>query len=349
MKLGVIPENLIEWIIKAANLAPTPLMDTMAGMMLARTIMVGTKLNVFEALTESALTVDETAARCKTNPDATKKLLTVLANCGYLRVNGEKYALTPISRKWLLKEGPYSLYDNTMFRFMEWDWIMQYEKFICEGKPLIVHETFTEEEWGLYQRGMRSLANMSAPEVVKRTTVPKGASDMLDIGGSHGYYSVSLCRRHQNLSAVILDLPDAVEKAAPILAKENMGNRVVHRAGDALTEDLGTEAWDLVFTAHLVHHFDDATNREFTRRVARALRPGGVFTIMEPVRPASPEKAGQIGALLDLYFALTSEAGTWSYDEMADWQREAGLEPLKPIKFRMTPGVGQQAAVKPSA
>jgi hypothetical protein len=31
---------------------------------------------------------------------------------------------------------------------------------------------------------------------------------------------------------------------------------------------------------------------------------------------------------------------------MAAWQREAGLEPLKPIKFRTVPGVGQQAAVK---
>lgn len=349
MKLGVIPQNLIEWIVKAANLAPTPLMDTMAAMMLARTIMVGTKLNVFEVMAQGALTGNEISERCGTNPDATKKLLYALVGAGYLRLNGEKYALTPISRKWLLKDGQYSLYDNMMWRFMEWDWVMQYEEFVHKGESFDSHAVLSEDEWEAYQRGMRSLANMSAPEVAKRTPVPKGAKNMMDIGGSHGYFSVSLCRRYQNLSAVILDLPDAVSKAAPILAKENMGDRVVHRAGNALTDDLGTEAWDLVFTAHLVHHFDDATNREFARRVARALRPGGVFTIMEPIRPASPKKAGQLGTLLDLYFAFISEAGTWSYDEMADWQREAGLMPLKPIKFRMTPGVGQQAAVKPSS
>ncbi len=63
-------------------------------------------------------------------------------------------------------------------------------------------------------------------------------------------------------------------------------------------------------------------------------------------RPPSPKEAGQIGALLDLYFALTSEAGTWSFAEMAGWQREAGLKPLKPIKFITAPGNGQQSAVK---
>jgi SAM-dependent methyltransferase len=145
---------------------------------------------------------------------------------------------------------------------------------------------------------------------------------------------------------VVLDLPEAIEHAAPLLAGEGMGSRVVHRAGNALTTDLGVEAWDLVFVSSLVHHFDDATNRVLAKRVARSLRPGGIFVIQEHVRSTTPEQAGQIGALLDLYFALTSEAGTWTFAEMADWQREAGLKPLRPLKFVTAPGNGQQSAVK---
>jgi SAM-dependent methyltransferase len=137
-----------------------------------------------------------------------------------------------------------------------------------------------------------------------------------------------------------------MEHAAPLLAREGMGDRVVHRAGNVLTDDLGTEAWDVVLVSSLVHHFDDATNRALAKRIARALRPGGVYVIQELYRAGSPREAGQIGALLDLYFALTSEAGTWSFEEMADWQREAGLKPRKPIKFLTAPGNGQQSAVK---
>ncbi|MFQ5992912.1 MAG: SAM-dependent methyltransferase, partial [Nitrospiraceae bacterium] len=82
--------------------------------------------------------------------------------------------------------------------------------------------------------------------------------------------------------------------------------------------------------------------------VAQSLRSGGIYVIQELVRPRSPKEAGQGGALLDLYFACTSTAGTWSYEEMADWQREAGLIPKKPIRFRSVPGSGQQVAVRPA-
>jgi len=177
--------------------------------------------------------------------------------------------------------------------------------------------------------------------------MPGGASAMLDIGGSHGYISVAMCRRYANLRAEILDLPAAVAHAAPILAKERMGDRVVHRAGDALTDDFGTNQWDLVFVSQLLHHFNETTNREFARRAARALKPGGVFVILELTRPSSPQDVGQVGALLDLYFALTSQSGTWSVEEMSAWQREAGLASQKPIRLRTMPGAVEVVAVKP--
>jgi SAM-dependent methyltransferase len=126
-----------------------------------------------------------------------------------------------------------------------------------------------------------------------------------------------------------------------------MGDRVAHRAGDALTDDFGSNVWDLVLTSNLLHHFDEATNREFARRVARALKPGGIFVILETLRPPSPQDAGQVGSLLDLYFALTSQSGTWSIEEISSWQRDAGLMPRKPIRLRTMPGVAEVVAVKP--
>jgi SAM-dependent methyltransferase len=130
--------------------------------------------------------------------------------------------------------------------------------------------------------------------------------------------------------------------AAPLLEMEGMGDRVVHRVGDASIDDFGVETFDLVYTSNLVHHLVDEENRDLTRRVARALRPGGHYVIVDSVRPRSAKEAGQIGTLGDLFFALTSRAATWSFEEMADWQRSAGLEPRRPIRLRTGPGVGIQ-------
>lgn len=47
---------------------------------------------------------------------------------------------------------------------------------------------------------------------------------------------------------------------------------------------------------------------------------------------------GQTAALLDLYFAMVSESGTWPIETMQDWLKSTGLKPLKPIWLRTMPG-----------
>lgn len=347
MRFGAVPENPIEWVIARMNVAPRPLLETQMAYTLARLIMAGTRLGVFEALADGPARADEVAKRCDTSAVGTEKLLFALAGAGYVRADNGGYALTPVSRKWLLRDSPNSLADKMLLQFLEWDWMELAENYVRTGEPLELHSMTDDDQWDLYQRGMRAMANALSGEAVRRMPVPKGATEMLDIGGSHGYYSVALCRRHDGLRSVILDLPPAVEAAAPLLAAEGMGDRVVHRAGDALDDDLGTEAYDLVLIAQVVHHFSEAENRDLGIRVAAALRPGGVYAVLDEFRPRSAKDAGQIGALLEFYFALTSQSGTWAVEEISDWQRGAGLEPRRPIRFRTVPGVGIQAAVKP--
>jgi cyclopropane fatty-acyl-phospholipid synthase-like methyltransferase len=192
---------------------------------------------------------------------------------------------------------------------------------------------------------MKSVAAARADSICQAMQIPTAATDLLDIGGSHGAYSVALCRQHAKLTAVVLDLPGAVRHAAPLLAAQDMGERVRHQVGNALTDDLGTEAYDAVIIVGVVHHFTEEQNRALAGKVARALRPGGTYTIADFFRLPHASKAQQLPALMDFYFALTSHSGTWSPEEMAEWQRAAGLTPNKP-KDLPTGGIGLQSAVK---
>lgn len=346
MRLGAIPRGVVERIAFALGLVPTPLLDSIIALLLARTVMVATRLNLFETMAGQPRRVEDIATQCQTAPAATRKLLDALVGAGYLRLRAGQYTLAPVARRWLLKASPHSLYDAILLQFVDEQFIAQMESFIRTGTPIEMHEHMTPETWEIYQRGMRSGARLTTPEVALRLPMPRGATAMLDIGGSHGYYSVALCRRYPELRATVLDLPDAVAAAAPLLAREGMGDRVVHRADNALTADLGHEKYDLILVANLVHHFTETQNRDLVRRCAHALRPGGRLVIGEVVRPPTPQAAGQIGALTDLYFALTSAGGTWSFAEMADWQRSAGLRPRRPIKLFTGPGGGLQVAEK---
>jgi len=339
MRLGLIGEGLIERIGVLTTLAPAPLIETQIAYSMARSIMAGVKLGIYDAIGRGAATAAEVAAACQTDREATTKLLNTLVGCRYLRHRDGCYELTPMTRKWLLRDSPQSIADKLLFQYDEWDTVSKYEDYIRTGQPLDVHGSHMDgPTWNRYQRGMRALASISAEEVARRLPVPAGAAAMLDIGGSHGYYSVCMCRRHAGLRATILDLPQAVEHAAPILTREGMGDRVSHRAGNALTDELGIEAWDVVFQSQLVHHFTDEQNRDLMRRVTRALKPGGVCALLETLRPTTPEGAGAIGAVLDLYFAATSRSGTWPLETMQAWMREAGLTVEKPMYLRTLPG-----------
>jgi SAM-dependent methyltransferase len=348
MRLDAVGEGPLERAVGHTNAVPWPLVHTQMAYTLARVIMAGTKLGVFEALEDRPIAAAQVAERCGTDPHATEKLLFALATTGYVRAGEGGYALTARSRKWLRRDSPYCLADKMLLQFFEWDWLESSEEYVRSGRPMELHDKLSDDHWPAYQRGMRAIAPAMADELARRLRVPKRARAMLDIGGSHGYYSVVLCRRHEGLRAVVLDLPAAVEHAAPILAAEGMGDRVVHRAGNALTDDLGEEAYDVVITSQLVHHFSEQQNRDLAARVARALRPGGIYAIVDSFRPARPQDGGQLGALMEFFFALTSQSGTWTPEEMAGWQRDAGLQPRRALRLRTAPGVGAQVAVKAS-
>src|SRR5688572_11683080 len=136
MKLGAIPQNLVERIGKALGLMPEPLLDTHIAMLLARAVMEGTRLGAFEALKAAPLTAGEVAARCGGDERAMAKLLNALAGCDYLRFKDGRYALAPLARKWLLPNADQTLHDKMLFQFLEWDFIKNLGEFVSTGKPL---------------------------------------------------------------------------------------------------------------------------------------------------------------------------------------------------------------------
>jgi 2-polyprenyl-3-methyl-5-hydroxy-6-metoxy-1,4-benzoquinol methylase len=248
----------------------------------------------------------------------------------------------------VLAEGKNSFRDQNLLHYLEWHWWEHCEEYVRTGQPLRVHQNMTTEEWSVYQRGMRSGIELPAQWVARHLGLPRSARQMLDIGGGHGYFSVAICRRYPHLQATILDLPEAIEHAAPLLAKERMGDRIVHRSGNALMEDLGVAQYDVVFMAALVHHFDDRTNRQLMQKIGRALKPGGLVAIWEPVRQDASGRIHQVGALFDLFFGLFSESGTWSAAEVAAWFRDAGLEGQRPRSPWMMKGLALHTARKPA-
>jgi 2-polyprenyl-3-methyl-5-hydroxy-6-metoxy-1,4-benzoquinol methylase len=331
-------ENLLELLAMKLNLAPRPLIDTQVSFSAARAIMVAAELGIFEAIGTQTKTADEIAQICQIHPQGTSHLLNCLVGVGYLQWRCAKYSLKRTYQKWLLNGSDANLIGKLRFQLFEWQWMAKLEDYVRSGNPLELHSRMSGKEWELYQEAMRDLSFNTAREMAGKIPMPKGAVRMLDIGGSHGLYSIAICKQHPALTSTILELPGAIESAIGIAERYDTTGRVKHVAGDARTDDLGSNEYDLVLINNLVHHFTADQNRTLALKVSNALKPGGICAIGDLIRPESPGEGGVIASTFGLYFSLTSLSGSWSSAEIESWQKAARLTPKKTVSARSIPG-----------
>ena len=126
-------------------------------------------------------------------------------------------------------------------------------------------------------------------------------------------------------------MPAAIESASAIAKRYDTTGRVSYKAGNALEDDLGSELYDLVMINNVVHHFTPEQNNALAQKIARALKPDGIFIIGEFIRAEKPGEGGVIASASGLYFSVISASGNWSADEIESWQKNAGLKPEKPV------------------
>ncbi len=340
MKLSVIAQNPLEWIALKTGLVPTPIAYSHFGFMISKFLLEAVDKEVFEAIGHKKVSAEQIALECDLNEKAVKSLLGVLATLKLVNQKNDLFFLTSRSKKWILKESPESLYWLMIFdNRVCLKWMDNVSNFLESGQGLRYHETLTEEEWFYYQKAMEAAASASSKEAGRKISVPPNASKMLDIGGSHGLYSIALCKSSPGLSSTILDLPSAVEKAKTILEKYKMGDRVKHIAGNILTDDLGNEMYDLILMASVAHHFTNEENVLVAKKAYKALKRGGIFTIIEVLKNDTVKYSGDmLSALGDFFFGLSSTSGTWRLQEIMQWQREAGFDSFKKNTFLTIPG-----------
>lgn len=248
--------------------------------------------------------------------------------------------------KWLLAEYPSNLIGKLRFQINEWNWMANLENFVRTGQPMELHKVINPKEWANYQEGMRDLSINTAKELAGKIKLPASATRMLDIGGSHGLYSIELCKKYPSLSSTVLELPGAVDSASAMAARYGMTERVQYKSGNALTDDLGENQFDLVMINNVVHHFTNQENVALAKKIARALKPGGVFGIGEFIRQHKPGDGGAVASVSGLYFAMTSSSGTWSVKEINSWQKQAGLKIQKTTSLLSLPGWKMLIAIK---
>lgn len=349
--MPIVPNFTERLMLLKLNQAPGPMLDFL-GAQAFRVLCVAGRLGVFEALRHGPLTAAEAAWQVGADEWGTRLLLEALVALGYVQREGDGYTNTPMTVKWLLRNSPTSLADGlSFFESMVFDRWQHLDESIRCGRPAVYGFEWLDQQPGryrTYEEGMLAVARMSADEVVAKVRLPSTAHRLLDVGGGHGWYTISFCRRYPTLSATVFDLPQALEVAREIIAAEGIGERVSVHEGNFWVDDLGT-GYDVVLLFNIVHAHSPNQNAELLCKVASVLNPGGLVVVLDQ---AVTESSGSIAMSLIRLQALNYfndlGAQTYTFEEITNWLAKAGLGNPRPVNLLKAPGFSLVIGTKTS-
>lgn len=340
MKIDLKPQNPIEWLAMQTGLIPQPILLAHFGFMMSKVIGEALDYGVLEAIAQKHETPKAIAQYCKLNEKAVTALLAALAGMQLVSYKKEKFRLTAATKKWLLKDGKQSYFSQILFDSKVcYSWMDKTGDYLRTGKGLQYHETLQPSEWKLYQDGMEATSHLISRFAANKIKLSATATKLLDIGGAHGLYSSALLQKYPQLSAQVLDLPEAI--AANTQKPNPYPNRLLFTAGNILKDNLQSESYDAVIMANVAHHFTETENLLVAQKVFNALKKGGTFYILEFFKKdIASSSADMIGSLQNFFFSFSSTSGLWTAVEIKNWLSGTNYINLKTINFIQLPGFG---------
>ena len=146
---------------------------------------------------------------------------------------------------------------------------------------------------------------------------------MLDVGGGVGAFLRAVGERHAALELNLFDLPGVVA-----LAKEHAGLSRIHLHSGSFHNDELPPGMDVISLVRVLHDHDDGPVLELLRKVRRAISPGGVLLVAEPLA-GDASTAAVTDAYFNLYFAAMGQGRTRSPREIESLALQAGFGRLQ--------------------
>lgn len=333
--------SLAERALLRLGVIPAPLVDVMQHTAY-RLLLAAHRLGVLAALDAGPRDLASLSAELEANPASLEPFLDLLRRLGYVSLRDGRYSNTAVTRRWLSAESPRSLLGIVDFlddHMRRWEHL---EATIKAGEPPFTAYDYYRahpDRWPAFHAGQRAIALFTVEEAARKARLRDGALRLLDVGGSHGLYTIVLCRRYPALTAVIYDWPDGVAAAHAEIARTGMGERITTQTGDFLADDLGS-GYDVALLGNIIHGHKPPAIRALLRRVHAALNDGGTLLIVDQVKLRQPFTpfAGYAAGITGLLLLNELGGGLYPYAQVRAWLLESGYRDVRVRRLLSTPG-----------
>jgi SAM-dependent methyltransferase len=240
----------------------------------SRTLQVACLLKIFTHLADEPADARELAGRCKAPAEKLEKLM--IACCGIDLLHKEKgiYRNTELSDIYLVEGRPLYQGHIILHALNVWDvWTELPSQLLNDPAAALGSQ---QENFIL---GMHNLTMGGRGELFLKAADLSGRRQLLDLGGGPGTYSVLACQNYPELRSTLLDLPETIAIAKPLIEKARLLDRITLREGSWDDDDYGG-GFDAVLMSNILHGPESGAAAKL-KKAYKAMAPGGLLIIQE--------------------------------------------------------------------
>jgi predicted transcriptional regulator len=334
--------SLIEKILLSNDIIPHPFADASFSVGLGFALGSAVKLKISDQLSMDFKDVKSIANKANISEVGAELILDCLEALGYAQKKENQYAFTKRGYRNLSISSPNNFRHFILFCDYLYKGYIHLDETIRLGKrpQSNMLEEMTDYEWELFSRAMIDISKTNLKEVAGKIPVSKTHTKMLDLGGSHGLYSIELCKRNSNLKATIVDLPPVKKYADECITQNHAVNSVSFLASDFMKDELPKNN-DIILAFNIIHGLNPIENETLAKKVYNSLNSGGMYVILDQIKGIGG--SSQMSKATTSYMALNllHQAGgkTYSKTEVDTFTQNIGFQKTV-LKKLNAPGFG---------
>lgn len=292
---------------------------------------------------EGPLDPAEIARRIDGDERYTEALLAAAEALGLLQCrpqpSGRAYELSDEARRFLLPNSADYVGNLVLHITNYWQTWGNLDRLVLEGRTeLPFHNGYTAEAeyWGDYMAGQHDRAGAGQGHHLAEALDLSKRELLFDLGGGAGSYSIALCEANPELRAIVIDAPEPLAIAEPLVAEAGLEDRVELVAGDLFDPDLYAElpdGADAALISGVVLIKTEAQCRTLFRRAHDMLDEAGLMIVQDFMRLDDSPRRRFLDTMMDLYVLIGFDPG--SADRPGEvyeaWLADAGFVDISGI------------------
>ncbi len=306
------------------------LRSLITGLRISAALSVAAELGVSDELSRAPADLATLATRVGADPDSLHRLLRVLVHKGVYTEDGEgRYANSPLGEglrsdvagsmrplaRTFQDPATWAAWGHLAHSVRTGDTAFE----ALHGEDVWSYRAAHPEANDVFNANMTALTSRMADAVAAAYDF-SGRSTVVDVGGGHGVLLEAVLARHEHLSGIVFDLPQATPAAPSPAASGSVAARWSTASGSFFD---AVPAADAHLLKKVLHDWSDERCVEILTTCREALHPGGVVLVVESLlgRPGHELEA----ALSDLNMLVLPGGRERTEDEFTALFSAAGL------------------------